>query len=425
VPTPARHLCALLHEGHVLTDDLRRIPSYDEGHRHTPLARRAAICGDADAVLTAPQLLVHEDPLVLLSVFTPRDGRVPGIWTPISDLAEEDVVLAALSPVAATLAGHAAAPARRPAWFGAGWYDHVERWVDAELQGRGRSRTSRVEPTKVGMLSAVLRVPCDPCPAVWFKASCRHFHAEPALTRLVGELLPEHSPRVIATDDDHGWTLLEEMPGADEDAAPTGLGPATARVAAALQLRSLEHLDRIEAAGVPLRDLTSTRREFDEILTSSVELDQLTHDDLDAARAMRDDVHALLAELDGLGIPDTLVHGDLHTGNVADDGGTAVLYDWSDAAVSHPFLDVVHLGQRLPDDERAAAFAAYREVWGTAYPEADVVRAVELAEHADPIFQMVTYEQIYRACEDASYWEMRGVVARFLRNLPERFHRRD
>ena len=50
-----------------------------------------------------------------------------------------------------------------------------------------------------------------------------------------------------------------------------------------------------------------------------------------------------------------------------------------------------------------------------------MARALELAADANTIYQMVTFEQIYRAQEDASYWEMRGVVARMLRDLPQRF----
>jgi hypothetical protein len=54
----------------------------------------------------------------------------------------------------------------------------------------------------------------------------------------------------------------------------------------------------------------------------------------------------------------------------------------------------------------------------------DLRRGLELAVQVNAIFQLVTFEQIYRAQEDASYWEMRGVVARTLRQLPERFPRR-
>jgi len=149
-----------------------------------------------------------------------------------------------------------------------------------------------------------------------------------------------------------------------------------------------------------------------------------TPEELAAARSVRDGVHAVLEELDSLAIPDTLVHGDLHIGNVAHDGDSLVLYDWSDAAVSHPFLDLVMLTERLPEDERRPAREVYAEAWRAAYPDVDVDRGLELAVQANTIYQMVTFEQIYRSQEEESLWEMRGVVARTLRSLPRRFPRR-
>jgi hypothetical protein len=35
------------------------------------------------------------------------------------------------------------------------------------------------------------------------------------------------------------------------------------------------------------------------------------------------------------------------------------------------------------------------------------------------LYQAISYEAIYRAQEDASRWELEGVVERFLRRLPE------
>jgi aminoglycoside phosphotransferase (APT) family kinase protein len=426
VPTPARQLCVLLHEGHVLTDAERRVPSYDEDHRHTPLTKRAAACGDPTAVLVAPQLQVHEDPMVLLSVFSSRGERVAGTWTAIDDLAEDPETVAALRSVTAVADGSTAPPPRRPDWYRLTWYDEVESWVDARLAEQGRRRTGPVEPTNVWMVSAVMRVPCAPGPPVWLKAACPHFHAEPALTRVVSQMDDEHAPTIVAVDEARAWLLVEEIAGAEEDDEPTppGMGTAAARLAATLHLRSLDHLAEIEAAGVPVRDLSTTLRQFDEILLTGVELDQLTPDELAAARATRSDVHAALEELAGLGIPDTLVHGDLHIGNVAQDGDSLVIFDWSDAAVSHPFLDQVLLCERLPDDQQEGARAAYAEVWRAARPGVDVDRALELAVPANTIYQMVTFEQLYRAGEAASYWEMSGVVARFLRRLPDSFPKR-
>ena len=420
-----RQLCVLLRDGLVLTDERGRLLSFVDEHPWIDLQRRALGCGDATAVLVAPQMVVSPDEQLLMNVFTSRtETVVHGSWTALDGLAEPDpAVRATLRSIAAVVDGTMAPPARRPEWFSASWYVDVDAWIDAELAARGRTRTGMTVPVKVWSLSAVLRVPCEPAP-VWFKASCRHFHAEPALTRLVVDMLPEHAPPVLAVDEDRGWLLMEDMSGADEeheDSPPPGMGAAAGHIAATRQLRSLEHLDDIETAGVPVRGLTETMHGFDEVLATSVELAELTPDELAAARAVRNDVHAVVEELAALGLPDTLVHGDLHPGNIAHDGDSLVLYDWSDAAVSHPLLDLVHLSHRLPDDEAGQARAAYAEVWRASYGDVDLDRALALAAQVNPLFQMVSYEQIYRDQEDASYWEMRGVVARSLRKLPERF----
>jgi aminoglycoside phosphotransferase (APT) family kinase protein len=420
VPTLIRHLCAVLHDGHVLTDETGQVPGFDSDERDTSLVDLAVASGDADAVLVAPQLQVTADPCLLLSVFAPgAHAEDQGTWTPVSDLDADDRVVELLRDADAVATGRAAPPPRRPDWFRATWYDEVETWVDHQLAGLGRRRTGPVHPTKVWSMSAVLEIPTDRAP-VWFKAACAHFHAEPALTRLVAEMVPGRAPTVIATDDDRGWVLTEDIPGADEDAVPDGVGPPAARTIATLQLRSLDHLTELAAAGVPERDLAATGRRFDEMLAGSVELAQLTSDEIARARGCRDAVHEVLDELDSLGVPTTLVHGDLHPGNVALSGDSLVLYDWSDATVSHPFLDAALLASRLSDTERAETLTAYAEVWRAAYPDLDVDRALELAGPANTIYQMVTFEQIYAAQEDASYWEMSGVVARYFRQLPDR-----
>jgi hypothetical protein len=286
VPSPTRQLCAVLAGGCVLTDASRRLPAYD-GDQHAALTDRAAASGDSTAVLVAPQLQVRADPGLLLNVFAPRLEAAPGVWTPLADLAEDDDVVAALRSVDDVVTGRAEPPARRPDWFRTSWYDEVETWVDDRLTQLGRRRTGPSTPWKVWSMSAVVRIPCDPAP-VWFKAACEHFHAEPALTRLVAEMLPGHAPRTIATDDDRGWVLTEDIAGADEHAVPDDIGPATARVLATLQLRSLDHLAEIDAAGVPVRDLGRTGQQLDEILADSVELGELTDDELAAASEQLD-----------------------------------------------------------------------------------------------------------------------------------------
>lgn len=421
-----RQVCVLLRDGRALTDSAGRLPAYVGVDAWDDLGRRARVCGDPGAVLVAPQVMPHRDPTALLSVFGSRTPSVvAGVWTDLDAVAEgDDAVLAALREITVVVAGTADAPARRPAWFRTiEWYAEVDAWIDRELAAAGRTRTGATVPVKVWSMSAVLMVPADPAP-VWFKASCRHFHAEPALTRLVADMLPQHAPRIVAGDEDRAWLLMDEMSGADEElesGPPPGLGSAAARIVATLQLRSLGQLDEIVAAGVPRRGLAETLHGFDEVLSDSVELDALSPEELATARGLRGEVQAVFDELAALGLPDTLIHGDLHPGNVAHEGESLVLYDWSDAAVGHPFLDVVHLLRSVPEEERDAAREAYADLWRASYAGVDVDHGLELAGQVNAIFQTVTFEQICRAIEDASSWELEGVVARYLRQLPERF----
>ena len=46
-----------------------------------------------------------------------------------------------------------------------------------------------------------------------------------------------------------------------------------------------------------------------------------------------------LADATACGLPDTIVHGDFHPGNLRCDGAVLTLLDWGDAGVGHPLLD--------------------------------------------------------------------------------------
>ena len=127
----------------------------------------------------------------------------------------------------------------------------------------------------------------------------------------------------------------------------------------------------------------------------------------------------MVRELWACGVPDTLCHGDLHLGNVAYDGSTLRVFDLTDACLSHPLLDGCHLmlfDDREPGDDLLAEFV---RPWRAAFPEADLDRAAKLAHVVDLVFQADTFDRIARATEEASAFELGGVVAWLLRRVPE------
>ena len=111
-------------------------------------------------------------------------------------------------------------------------------------------------------------------------------------------------------------------------------------------------------------------------------------------------VNDAVRTIDALGIPDTLVHGDFHPGNVALADGRAVIIDWSDAAVTDPALD---LGLLL------------RDLGPRAFATVTTDRAGVEAGGADPgLTARAWFHARVRALEDLAH----GLAARdaYLRN---------
>ena len=405
---------ALLHDGLVRVDDDGGLPTL-ESTEEDDARRFAAVLERAGAdVYLAPVLRVAPDrylDVVGCRSLPPPTGR----WVEPHELADGE--LGAL--VARTVRERDAPPARRPAWFLPGWYDDVEAWVDDALARVGRRRTGPMRVHQVWSISAVLRVPTE-TGDVWFKGAADVFHAEAAIHRVLVSHFPDDVPALIAEDDDRAWLLMEPMAGSSEADRAPGAGAALARRWPRVQLASLDALDELRAAGCPVRDADATIGGFRRVLTDSPELALLTADELVTLRGLQDEVADLVRELWACGLPDTLCHGDLHLGNVAYDGSTLRVFDLTDACLSHPLLDGWHLAHFV--EETAGedhAFAAFVREWREVRPRADLDRAAQLVPLANLAFQADTFDRIARATEEASAFELGGVVARLLRQVPE------
>ena len=84
------------------------------------------------------------------------------------------------------------------------------------------------------------------------------------------------------------------------------------------------------------------------------------------------------------------MHGDLHPGNAARIDGELAYFDWTDACIAHPLIDL-HSLQWVDDESvRASLLGAYVEGWGGAVPAA----AIELARIVTPLHHAVSYSTI-------------------------------
>jgi aminoglycoside phosphotransferase (APT) family kinase protein len=123
------------------------------------------------------------------------------------------------------------------------------------------------------------------------------------------------------------------------------------------------------------------------------------------------------------GVPNTLVHGDFHPGNVRGPQESLVLLDWGDCGVGQPLLDQAAFLDRMPGSERVGICLEWSRLWRAAVPGCDPERAAQLLEPVAALRQAVIYrgfldaiepdERVYHAA-DPALW-----LARAARLAPE------
>lgn len=400
-----------------------------EGWPETPLVIRTA--GVATATVLTPAKRLGGEPTTTLHLLgLPPDGADPSLadvtWLGLADLdrlAHPPAVATAIRTGLAEYAGDVPWPAERPAWYRPGWSAQVDGWVDGQLVRVGLTRTGESEAVKVWSLSAVLRVPvldAGRATCVYVKATCDHFRAEPAVTRLVASYAPAVVPDVLAVDRARAWILMRPFTDGDVERRPE-TAPAAARAIAEVQLRLVGRDEDVLAAGAPDRRLAPTLAAFEQLVTAGLELPLLSADERQQAVGMLPWVRSELAALAAVGMPASIGHGDLHIGNYVADAAGIRIFDWSDAALTCPVLDALLLAASAGGDHERSTLDAYAGVWAEHRPEVDVAAALRLAAVPHLVYQAVSYEGIYGGQEEQSRWEMAGVSARLLRRLIARW----
>lgn len=275
-------------------------------------------------------------------------------------------------------------------------------WATAELRRLGRPAQT-VTQQRTWNLSAVWRLD-GPGGTAWLKQVPAFFRHEAAVLRWLGRAAPGRTSTLLADDGD-GRMLIEHVPGEDRYGAPIEERLAMAGGFHPVQVRSVPDVADLVAAGVP--DLRA------DALPGWIR-DRLVGHDTSPVQSLLAGLEARLDEVRACGLPDTLVHGDLHPGNVRADAGRHVVIDWGDAFVGHPAFDALRLAEGLADDVAAPVLAEWCARWRGEVPGCEPERAVELlrpvaalrmaAVYAMFLDGIETSERVYHATDVDTYF---------------------
>jgi hypothetical protein len=319
----------------------------------------------------------------------------------------------------------------RPPWALPGWFPVAEAWLRSSLEELGYAVTGPAQQVRVWELSCVLRAPTDRG-VVYFKATADSplFVNEGVVMGTLAGLFPDHVPAPLAVDAARGWMLLGDLGDELGWETPVERREDVLRAFARLQIEAVAHVDQLLGAGCLDRRPAWMAAEAEAWLPAIEATGRLPG--IDAATwlsageiaELRDaapSVAAICGELAAFAVPATLVHGDLHLSNVADGPAGYRYFDWTDACISHPFVDLLaffHEDEEEVDGGfRTRLRDAYLAEWTSFEPAERLLRAWRLAEPLAAFHHAISYRSIVAGIEPPLDRHMAASTAYWLRKL--------
>ena len=281
-------------------------------------------------------------------------------------------------------------------------------WATERLQEAGLRLGGRPQQVRTWNLSSLWRLPLEDG-AAWLKCVPPFFaHEGAVLDRLAGGPVPP----LLAQEP--GRVLMRELPGQDRYDAPLPVLLSLVALLVGLQVQEVGHEDELLALGLPDWRGRALSAAVDDVVRRHA--DELDPDDRRALDALLAGLDRRWADLAACGLPDTLVHGDVHPGNARGDDDRLVLMDWGDCGVGNPLLDQPAMLGRLDAATAGVVRDGWERAWRDAVPGSDPRRAAELLAPLAAARQAVIYQRFLDGIEPSEHPYHRADVPVWLRN---------
>ena len=237
----------------------------------------------------------------------------------------------------------------------------------------------------------------------------------------MARLFPDNVPAPLAVrlEPTESWMLLRDF------AAPELRGHAelnqwaeVLEVLCRMQIASVAEIDALLTGGCADRRLQRLAEHIDPLLDDPDAVGELEGEEVEKLKVFAPRLKEMCSQLGAYGVPQTLIHGDFHGGNVVVKEGRYIIFDWTDAALSHPFFDLPTLFEfDIPAEEREGAAKSYLKLWSGFESEERVREAYLLSQPLALMHHAVSYRNIVAMMEPSSRWEMFGGSTPWLRML--------
>ena len=227
---------------------------------------------------------------------------------------------------------------------------------------------------------------------------------------------------------DEGRLLLRDFGGKPlwlDDTPPQAMLDVLA-LFARMQIECVGKDDLLREIGCRDRTLAGMPAQMRDLIADKSALCGLTENEQARLRALMPTIESACDQLASGPIPQTLMHGDLHGGNIVLNEHGYVIFDWTDACISHPFFDLLTVVDNnfdpMESGRREQLISAYLGEWAArGYGSVEDLRATcDLALKLGPLYHAISYWQILRACEKVMLLEMGTALPHYLKLSLER-----
>jgi len=310
-------------------------------------------------------------------------------------------------------------PALRPPWARAGWFALASAWIREQVEEQNDQLTAPIEQIRTWGISCILHTQTERG-SIFFKvcSALPLFCNEPVVLEALSERYPDAVPTPIAIEPAQRWMLLHDFgPELRSLSALEKWADAIVRFGR-LQISTIPQVEELLAVGCLDRRLNVLSAQIDPLLADEEALSQLSPEEMTQLQALIPRLRAMCKELTEYAVPCSLVHGDLHSGNIT--AQTLLFFDWTDACIAHPFFDLSTLTKDVEDyiaGGRAAVVDSYLSQW-LAYEPMHRLREIwQLAEPLGALHQAVSYQHILATLEPTAKQQMKSGVPDWLRRM--------
>jgi len=288
------------------------------------------------------------------------EGQWDGTGTPLAQIDVAELPEEERSAIAALLERNTSYGICRVGWIG-----EALSWIEGAT---GKRLEPAIRQMNAGNGFALAQVWSNDGTGYWIKATGEPNRHELPITSWLSQKFPDYLPRLIDVRPEWNAWLVEDAGEACLDLPSAATLRDAAQRFATLQLESIGCTCELLALGAADLRTDTLRKNIDGVvryLSGAMERQESSKGPrLGSDRLV--EIGAALQKacryVESLGVPDTLLHNDLNTGNILRSEERYAFIDWSEAAVGHPFLCCERL-TRLNSAAAEEVAAAYEEIW--------------------------------------------------------------